>query len=287
MTSPGAPNIMTQLEDDLRGARALIRKETLAEGVELYLGDCLEVLPTLAAASVEIAFTSPPYNLGEGMEDKGGLRVGHSGSKWGDRKLRDGYGVHDDAMPYPEYVEWQRRVLDELWRVTSGAIFYNHKPRVVKRAVRLPTEIVHLPIRQIITWDRGSGFNYMSGAYMPVSEWIVLCAKPDWSLRDKGASGVGDVWRIAPSADPEHPASFPLGLPLQAIETSGAASVIDPFMGSGMTGVAAVQLRRRFIGIELSPKYFDVACRRIDAALREPSFLDRALAAATEAPNGR
>ena len=48
----------------------------------LYLGDCLEILPTLPAGAVEVAVTSPPYNLGEGMEDKGGLRVGHAGSKW-------------------------------------------------------------------------------------------------------------------------------------------------------------------------------------------------------------
>lgn len=248
------------------------RKEVLAEGVELYCGDCLEVLPTLEAGSIEIGVTSPPYNLGEGMEDKGGLRVGHAGSKWGDDKLRGGYGEHDDAMPYPEYIAWQRNVLDELWRICSGAIFYNHKPRLVKRQLRLPTDIVHLPLRQIIIWDRGSGFNCMSGAYMPVSEWIVLCAKPDWSLRHKSASALGDVWRMLPSVDREHPASFPIELPLNAIETSGARSIIDPFMGAGTAGVAAARLGRSFTGIELNPKFFDLACRRIDAALRAPSM---------------
>jgi site-specific DNA-methyltransferase (adenine-specific) len=220
----------------------------------------------LAAGSVEIAVTSPPYNLGEGMEDKGGLRVGHAGSKWGDDKLRGGYGEHDDAMPYPDYIAWQRHVLDELWRICSGAIFYNHKPRLVKRQLRLPTDIVHLPLRQIIIWDRGSGFNCMAGAYMPVSEWIVLCAKPDWSLRHKSASAIGDVWRMLPSVDEEHPASFPIELPINAIET------IDPFMGAGTAGVAAAKLGRSFTGIELNPKFFDLACRRIDAALRAPSM---------------
>ena len=58
----------------------------------LYLGDCMQVMGTLADESVGMAFTSPPYNLGEGMEDKGGLRVGHAGSKWGNTKLREGYG---------------------------------------------------------------------------------------------------------------------------------------------------------------------------------------------------
>ena len=49
-------------------------------------------------------------------------------------------------------------------------------------------------------------------------------------------------------------------------------SVLDPFMGSGTTGVAAVRLGRRFIGIEIEPKYFDIACRRLEAATRQPDF---------------
>jgi modification methylase len=242
----------------------------------LHLGDCREILPTLSDASAQIAVTSPPYNLGEGMEDKGGLRVGHSGSKWGDDKLRRGYGAHNDAMPYHEYCAWQRETLNELWRVTSGAIFYNHKPRLVKRSVRLPL-FADLPLRQIIIWDRGSGFNCMSGAYMPVHEWILLYAKPDWSLRDKSASAIGDVWRVPPTADKEHPASFPLQIPLNALETSGAKSCIDPFMGSGTTGVACARLGRKFIGIEQEPRWFDIACQRIaDEASRPRLALDGA-----------
>ena len=234
----------------------------------LYLGDCREVLAGLPDGLSEIAFTSPPYNLGEGMEDKGGLRVGHSGSKWGSRKLRDGYGDYNDAMPYPEYVDWQATILNELWRVCAGAIYYNHKPRIVKRAARLPL-FTDLPLRQIITWDRGSGFNCMDGAYMPTSEWIVLYAKPAWSLRDKSASAVGDIWRVPATVDPDHPASFPKALPARALETSGAASLIDPFMGVGTSGVAAVEMGRDFTGIELNERYFDIACRRIEDAQRQ------------------
>jgi DNA modification methylase len=252
------------------------RIEQLAEGVTLYLGDCREILPTLAAGGVEIAFTSPPYNLNEGMGRKGGLRVGHPGSKWGSDKLRGGYGIHDDAMPYDEYVEWQRQILGELWRICSGAIYYNHKARLVNRELRHPLSIVNLPVRQVITWDRGGGFNCMAGAYMPVSELIVLCAKPNFSLRDKSASAVGDVWRIPATADSEHPASFPRELPHRAIETSGAASVIDPFMGAGTTGVAAVKLGCKFVGIELEPKYFDTACRRIQEAIDAPNMFAEA-----------
>ncbi|MET0364254.1 MAG: hypothetical protein ABW169_06335, partial [Sphingobium sp.] len=104
------------------------RVETIGNAT-LYLGDCREVLPTLEDGAAGICFTSPPYNLGEGMEDKGGLRVGHVGSKWGDRKLREGYGEYADNLPYAEYIEWQHETLNQLWRICSGAIFYNHKPR--------------------------------------------------------------------------------------------------------------------------------------------------------------
>ncbi len=65
----------------------------------LYFGDSRDVLPTITDYSHDIAFTSPPYNLGEGMEDKGGFRVGHAGSKWGGSKLRYGYGQYRDNMP--------------------------------------------------------------------------------------------------------------------------------------------------------------------------------------------
>lgn len=241
----------------------------------LHLGDARTVLPTLADNAAGVCVTSPPYNLGEGMEDKGGLRVGHVGSKWGDRKLRDGYGEYADNLPYPEYCEWQRETLEQLWRICSGAIFYNHKPRVVKRVARLPF-FTNLPLRQVIIWDRASGFNAMSGAFAPMCEWILLYAKPDWSLRDKAASMLGDVWRFPPVADAEHPASFPLGLPRRAISACNDETIIDPFMGAGTTGIAAAHERRAFIGIERDPAYFEVACRRIEDAKRQGNLFGEA-----------
>lgn len=245
----------------------------------LYLGDCMEVLPELPSVQSSMAFTSPPYNLGEGMEDKGGLRVGHGGSKWGDRKLREGYDLHADAMPYDDYVSWQQKVLRLLHGIVD-VVFYNHKPRVVKREVRLPMFApADVPLRQIVIWDRGSGINYMSGAYMPQHEWILVYAHEHWELRDKAASGVGDVWRISPTIDPEHPCSFPLALPARAIETTACKSVLDPFMGVGTTGVAALQLGRKFLGIEQSPRYFDIACRRIEQAAKQGRLFEATCAA--------
>ena len=237
----------------------------------LYLGDCRDILPTLQDNSARICFTSPPYNLGEGLERKGELRVGHGGSKWKSSTLHRGYGNHDDAMPYGDYCAWQRETLAQLWRICSGAIFYNHKPRVLNRQVRLPF-FTDLPLRQVVIWKRAGGFNCTNGAFMPMCEWVLLYAKPEWSLRDKAASAAGDVWDIPQEANPDHPASFPVALPMRALEASPPGDVIDPFMGSGTTGVAAVQMGRSFIGIEREPKYFDIACKRIEDAQRQGDF---------------
>ncbi|HKS27790.1 MAG TPA: site-specific DNA-methyltransferase [Pyrinomonadaceae bacterium] len=216
-----------------------------------------------------MVLTSPPYNLREGMENKGGLRVNHKGSAWARGHLAKGYQSYSDDMPYPEYVEWQKATLKECWRIIddAGAIYYNHKPRVVRGEVRLPTALnPDLPLRQVVIWDRLSGFNCMSGAYMPMCEWILILAKEKFRLRDKGASGVGDVWSIPAEVNTQHEAPFPEALALRVVETTPAETVLDPFMGSGTTGVACAIEGRRFIGIEIEEKYCELAVARIKRA---------------------
>lgn len=253
----------------------------------LHLGDCREILPTLGP--VDLVFTSPPYNLGTTAAGSGGFpgkklghysnasRLGKRGGmgKWSGGALAHGYGSHDDAMPHAEYVEWQREILRLLWAQLSdsGAIFYNHKVRILNGLAVTPLEFnPGLPLRQIIIWARSGGVNFSPVFYLPTHEWIVLYCKPDFRLRDKSASGIGDVWYVPQQADLEHPAPFPLGLPQRALETTTAKIVLDPFMGSGTTGVAAVQMGRNFIGIEKDPTYFDLACKRIDDAQRQLSM---------------
>jgi site-specific DNA-methyltransferase (adenine-specific) len=241
-----------------------------ASGITIYCGRCEDVLPTLPAGGIDLVVTSPPYNLRDGMDDKGGFRVSHGGSRWKRTLLMNGYEDHEDAMPYPEYVAWQQGVLRLLWERLSptGAIFYNHKPRVVKGEVRLPTALnPGLPLRQIITWDRGGGINAGFGHYVPVYEWIMVLARPGFQLRDKAASCIGDVWRIPPEQDNPHPAPFPVGLPLRAIETTKPGTVLDPFCGSGTTLQAAKLAGRRAIGIEKSEQYCRQAVERLRQAV--------------------
>lgn len=257
----------------------------------LYLGDCAEIIPTLPP--IDLVFTSPPYNLGTTAAGSGGFpgkKLGHYDNgaplgkrggmgKWSGGSLAGGYGLHDDAMPHEEYRAWQQSILATLWAQLSdsGAIFYNHKVRVLNGIAVTPLEYnPGLPLRQVIIWARAGGVNFSPVFYLPTHEWIVLLAKPDFRLRDKAASGIGDVWQVPQESGTEHPAPFPLGLPLRALETTAAQTVLDPFMGSGTTGIACHQKQRRFIGIEKEPRWFDLACKRIEDAQRQGSLFGAA-----------
>lgn len=250
----------------------------------LYLGDCRDILPTLGPVGTVI--TSPPYNMGGApWPHLGNWKKGDSAggrSKWkngSDAANGIQYGQHADNMPWPEYVEWQRTVLSELWRLTGprGAIFYNHKPRVIGARLWQPTELLPPEVihRQTIIWRRPGGVNFNPTAFLPTHEWIMLLAHPDFRLKSKGVSGLGDVWEMNPDNNP-HPAPFPLALPMRALDAVADGLVLDPFMGSGTAGVAAVQVQRSFIGIEKDPVYFAMACKRIEDAQRQGSLFDAA-----------
>ena len=240
------------------------------ELVALHLGDCADVLPELEPA--DLIFTSPPYNLGSSpWPHLGHWKPGDSPggkSKWKNGSDGSGgvtYTEHEDTLPWDEYVAWQHDVLRLCWdRLTAGgAIFYNHKPRVIGGLCWLPLELnPGLPLRQIVTWARAGGMNFNPTAYVPTYEWIMVIAKEEFRLTSKAASGLGDVWR-EPQEPSDHPAPFPVGLPARAIETTGPGLVIDPFVGSGSTLVAAKAAGVRAIGIEKSERYCEMAVKRL------------------------
>ena len=151
-----------------------------------------------------------------------------------------------------------------LWEKVSldGAIFYNHKPRVGGDRVRLPLELVpdHIPLRQIITWDRGSGFNRQFTYFVPTYEWVLLLARPAFRTTTRS---IDDVWRIPFETGGDHPAPFPLSLARMAIGATNAALILDPFMGSGTTLRAAKDLGRKAIGIEVDERYCEIAAKRL------------------------
>jgi site-specific DNA-methyltransferase (adenine-specific) len=242
------------------------------DGITLYHGDSREILPQLPAGSVDLVLTSPPYNLGTTVGERGAsLKARGSNAKWpasvGPGGLGEGYGTHDDAMPFEEYVAWQRRVLLDCWRLLSerGAIYYNHKSRFLNGECITPLSYnPGLPLRQVVIWDRAGGFNWTPVSYKPTDEWLVILARPAFRLRDRAASGVGTVWRIPPECGTPHPAPFPLGLAFRVLETTPAGTVLDPFAGWGTTLVAAKRLGRSAIGIELEERFCEMAAERIE-----------------------
>jgi site-specific DNA-methyltransferase (adenine-specific) len=228
-----------------------MRVERIGEAT-LYLGDCREVLPTLG--KVDAVVTDPPY--GSGANHKGGLeaRARHStydpaarGHVW--RPI-----VGDDAPfdPTP-LLRFQNLV---LW----GANNY---------AERLPSSACWL------AWDRKMGRAADSNigdaelAYVRgVTFKTVRMFRHMWAGFQRD-SEVGERHL--------HPTQKPVALLRWCVEFFPAAeTIVDPYMGSGTTGVAAVRLGRKFVGVEIDPDYFATACRRIEAAYAQPDLFVRA-----------
>ena len=230
-------------------------------------GDCVDLMDRLPEGCVDLVVTSPPYNIKNSTGN--GLRCRNRG-KWPQAALVNGYDGHGDSMPHAEYVEWQRRCLESMMRVLSedGAIFYNHKWRVQRGMLQDRGDIVAgFPVRQIIIWQRAGGINFNPGYFLPTYEVIYLIAKPGFRLR-RGANRMGDVWRIAQEHGNSHPAPFPAELAERCIGATEAGVVLDPFMGSGSTAIAAERQRRSWIGFEISKEYCRMASRRIAGARR-------------------
>jgi len=233
---------------------------------KIICGDSLEVMRRLPSGCVDLALTSPPYNLknstGNGMKDG-------RGGKWSNAALLDGYSNYGDNLPNDEYAEWQRACISEMMRIISddGALFYNHKWRVQGGLIQDRQDIVEsFPVRQIIIWKRKGGINFNPGYFLPTYEVIYLIAKPKFRLA-QGANSFGDIWEIHQEQNNDHPAPFPEELPRRAIElyTFSNEIILDPFMGTGSTALAAVKNNRHFVGYEVSNDYVELAKKRLDA----------------------
>jgi DNA modification methylase len=215
------------------------RTEHLADGVTCILGDCREVMPTLGR--VDAVVTDPPYGIDYGRA--GGFNASHG---WG---------------PWRQNCEWDKD-RPERWIFDAMRAHSKHQ----------------------IIW----GGNYFTDYLPPSMHWLLWDkGQREFSLADfeiawgsqKRAARIIDCPRGRAVKDgKEHPTQKPLDVMMRCIEElpPDARTILDPFMGSGTTGVAAAKLGRRFIGIEIELKYFDVACRRISDALRQPDlFIER------------
>jgi DNA modification methylase len=211
------------------------RTETLAEGVTCILGDCRNVLPTLG--KVDAVVTDPPYGIDYGRA--GGFSASHG---WG---------------PWRENVAWDQ-----------------------SRPDRETFDLIRSAAANCVLW----GGNYFTDFLPPVDKWLIWDKGQDnFSLADvemawcswRGAARRMRYSRALALLDgKEHPTQKPVSVMRWCLEQLPEPNriILDPFMGSGTTGVAAVKLGRHFIGVEIDEKYFDIACRRIGDALKQPDL---------------
>ena len=193
----------------------------------LYLGDCMEVLPTLP--KVDAVITDPPYGISANKQTLGkGKKEFARGGDW------------DDSAP------------DLALCVGAG--------------------------RLLCFW----GGNYFSDQLPVTNDWLVWHKVNDgrsfsecelaWTNFGRQTRHLSHHWSGEEKA---HPTQKPLPVMLWTIQQAGdVLEILDPFMGSGTTGVAATQLHRAFIGIERDPAYFDIACRRIEQAYKQRPLFD-------------
>lgn len=238
--------------------------------VRLYCADCLDVLPDIACTSADIAVSSPPYNMIPSVNPSGMLAESR-------RKKAEGYVSHADDMDESEYQEWLRQVFGECKRICEGLVWINHKTRFINKLGRHPLHIFPWEFHSEIIWSRPGSTTLNAKRYAPSHELIFGFGTPHYWDRCNDTKLT--VWHLPPCTDiKDHPCPFPLEIPIRCIESSCPVGgwVIDPFMGSGTTGVAAVSLNRKFIGIEKEPKYFEIAIKRIESELnRAPLFEEK------------
>jgi modification methylase len=226
-------------------------------------GDALKVIPKLTYDTV---ITSPPYNMGRSSTHN--QKTGFSATSLHSTQMAEGYDSYSDDLPWEDYTAWQSEFLTLAFGnlPPHGSLWYNIKARIQNGILIHPISwIPPIPLRQIVIWDRkGDGINFSKRFLLPSHELILLFAKPDWRLHERKDANITDVWHILPEKKNKlNPCPFPLSLPSKILSLRTSEVVLDPFMGSGTTLLAARKMGIKSIGIDISESYCKSALTRI------------------------
>jgi len=200
--------------------------------VELHLGDCLDIMRGMADKSVDAVITDPPYGIAD-------IWKGGSSHGWGVASLATPKRNEWDVKPAKIY-------FDEILRIANKVVIWGGN------YFELPTS------RGWLVWSKPERNFTLSEAELAWTNVAMPIRVIDYRRSDP---------------DREHPTQKPVGVMKFSIEKMKLpenATILDPFMGSGTTGVACVQTGRNFIGIEIDPTYFAIAERRIAEAQMQP-----------------
>ena len=217
----------------------------------LYLGDCREILPTLG--KVDAVVTDPPYGIGFTKKSSG-----YKGNE-----------VHQASHVYSDDPKEIREMLAAAiplaLSIAGRALIFSGPAAIWSYPEPAAIGSVYTP----------AGAGRCAWGFQGTHP--ILFYGKDPFLQD-GSGGRPNSFRDeqpnTESRQIDHPTPKPLKWMLWAVgrATRYNERILDPFMGSGTTGVACVKLGRKFIGIEIEPKYFDIACRRIEAAYAQPDL---------------
>lgn len=223
-----------------------MRTETIGD-CTLYLGDCLEIMPTLGKV------TSGGF---------GELEGGFGG--W----IKDSYDNKGSIVQCDiDWNDWLPLIPETLKENAHVYIFSNGRNLSIAREA---AEKAGLHYHTLLVCDKKTALP--NKYYQNVCEFILFMRKGKaFTIYDPSTKNLQSIFQRDESI---HPTEKPVELCQLYIRNSTLPdeTILDPFMGSGTTGVACVKLGRKFIGIELEPKYFDIACRRIEEAYKQPDM---------------
>lgn len=216
-----------------------MRKEIIGNAT-LYLGDCAEILPTLD--KVDAVITDPPYGLGKVLD-----RTPSKTTKWS-KHFGDGAPLWDtETVDQAVLLSISLADISIVW----GGQFYD------------------LPIgRCWLAWNK------------IIRNWSSSEMELAWTNIERANKAFDySHGQLATEGKHYHPTQKPVPLMKWCIDQAGnPQTILDPFMGSGTTGVAAVEMGRSFIGIEREPSYFEIACERIEKAQKQTDmFIEPAI----------
>lgn len=240
--------------------------------IQLYCGDCLDLLPLLPKADAVV--TSPPYNQNLDQVKASGFKK-EGNAVWAERIASSYPDSRDEAVYQQEQIEFLERCYDAT--SSTASLFYNHKCRWRDTVLLHPLDIVRQSrwkLRQEIIWQRDGSLTQNAKMFPPNEERIFWLHKGNWHWNTTANKWMS-VWRIDSEKGSSHPVAFPVEIPRRAIyaTTLPGQLACDPFMGSGTVGVACVRMERRFIGIEIESRYFTIAVKRIQRAIEDQRLL--------------
>jgi len=210
--------------------------------IELYLGDCLEVMKTIPDKSIDLVLTDPPYNV------------------------NINYGTISDDLKKEDYIWFIKEFRKEVNRLSDGNIILllGCKTDIILNWWKAFPDASQTIIR--VGASVNTSLSGMRPQYRPMLSTIP--SQKWWSnlWEDIRFPGEGYFFN-EPRYD--HPCIAPLKWAKKCLEAFSLSTwaILDPFMGSGTTGVACKELGRNFIGIEIEPKYFEIAQRRINQTM--------------------